>query len=201
MYNKIEWKGNGGRTKDRYRNNTPVYPSSIPDLTLPGRYFGLVVHCRAPLSSASGLGINAFLHLWSFTVPTSPCSGQGSSSSNTMLLILSPTFNFYINVGIVWCWWATHGTSISMRFGPLMYDFDIRRCYDFYPTSHFSPFLSLPPLVAGRSLYTVISSYLSITTYCLLRRSNAVCLLMHSTLTYAQPSCTVYKDIMDTHFQ
>ena len=28
-----------------------------------------------------------------------------------------------------------------------------------------------------------------------------VCLLMHSTLTYAQPSCTVYKDIMDTHFQ
>ena len=29
------------------------------------------------------------------------------------------------------------------------------------------------PLVAGRSLYTVISSYLSITTYCLLRRSNA----------------------------
>ena len=64
------------------------------------------------------------------------------------------------------------------------------------------------PQVAGRSLYTVISSYLSITTYCLLRCSNAqsaysctVCLLMHSTLTYAQPYCTVYKDIMDTHFQ
>ena len=28
-----------------------------------------------------------------------------------------------------------------------------------------------------------------------------VCLLMHSTLTYMQPSCTLYKDIMDTHFQ
>ena len=26
-------------------NNTPVYPSSIPDSMLPGRYFGLVVHC------------------------------------------------------------------------------------------------------------------------------------------------------------
>ena len=79
------------------------------------------------------------------------------------------------------------------------------------------------PLVAGRSLYTVISSYLLITTYCLLRQQCTVCLLMHSllthaqsaysctvcllmhsmhsTLTYAQPSCTVYKDIMDTHFQ
>ena len=112
----------------RNRNNTPVYPSSIPDLMLPGRYFGLVVHCWAPLSSASCFGINAFLHLWSFTVPTSPCSGQGSSSSNTMLLTLSPTFNFFVNVGMVWCWWATHGTSTSMRFGPLMYDFDIRRC-------------------------------------------------------------------------
>ena len=34
--------------------------------------------------------------------------------------------------------------------------------------------------------------------------SCTVCLLMHSmhsTLTYAQPSCTVYKDVMDTHFQ
>ena len=63
--------------------------------------------------------------------------------------------------------------------------------------------LYLPP-VTGQSLYTIISSYLPITTYCLLRRSNAVCLLMHSLLTYtqhAQPSCTVYKDIMDTHFQ
>ena len=59
MYSKIEWKGNGGRNKDRYRNNTPIYPSSIPDLTLPGRYFGLVIHCRAPLSSALGFKINA----------------------------------------------------------------------------------------------------------------------------------------------
>ena len=31
--------------------------------------------------------------------------------------------------------------------------------------------------------------------------SCTVCLLMHSTLTYMQPSCTVYKDVMDTHFQ
>ena len=68
------------------------------------------------------------LHLWSFTVPTSPRSGQGSSLSNTMLLTLSPTFNFFVNVGMVWCWWVTHGMSISMRFSPLMYDFDIRRC-------------------------------------------------------------------------
>ena len=43
-----------------------------------------------------------------------------------------------------------------------------RICYDFYITSYFSPFLSLPPPIAGRSWYTVISSYLSITTYCLL---------------------------------
>ena len=119
---------NRSRTKDRYRNNTPVYPSSILDLTLPGRYIGLVIHCRAPLSSASGFETNAFLHLWSFTIPTSPRSGQGSSSSNTMLLTLSPTFNFFINVGMVWCWWVTHGMSTYMRFGPLMYDFDIRRC-------------------------------------------------------------------------
>ena len=79
--------------------------------------------------------------------------------------------------------------------------------------------MSLLPPVAERSWYTVISSYLSITTFCLLRRSIAqygaamhsllthsqsaysftVCLLMHSThstLTYTQPSCTVYKDIV-----
>ena len=60
-------------------------------------------------------------------------------------------------------------------------------CYDFYTTSYFSPFLSLPPSVAGRSWYTVISSYLSITTYCLLRHSIAQYgAAMHSLLTHAR---------------
>ena len=77
-------------------------------------------------------------------------------------------------------------------------------CYNFYPTSHFSPFLFLPS--TGRWAIFV-HWYLFISTYCLLRCSNAqhtysctVCLLMHSMLTYAQPFCTVYKDVMDTHF-
>ena len=66
-------------------------------------------------------------------------------------------------------------------------------CYDFYTTSYFSPFSSLPPPVAERSWYTVISSYLSITTYCLLRRSIAQYgAAMHSLLTHAQSAylCT-----------
>ena len=52
--------------------------------------------------------------------------------------------------------------------------------------------LYLPPVV-GRSLYTVISSYLSITTYCLLGCSNAqYSAAMHSLLTHAQSAylCT-----------
>ena len=63
--------------------------------------------------------------------------------------------------------------------------------------------LYLPP-VAGRSLYTNISSYLLL----LIAYSGVA---MHSLLTHAQsaylstahtqPSCTVYKDVMDTHFQ
>ena len=67
------------------------------------------------------------------------------------------------------------------------------QCYDFYTTSYFSPFLSLLPPVAERSWYTVISSYLSITTYCLLRRSIAQYgAAMHSLLTHAQSAylCT-----------
>ena len=66
-------------------------------------------------------------------------------------------------------------------------------CYNFYTTLYFSPFLSLPPPVAVRSWYTVISSYLSITTYCLLRRSIAQYgAAMHSLLTHAQSAylCT-----------
>ena len=107
-------------------NNTPVYPSSIPDSMLPGRYFGLVVHCWAPLSSASEL-MHSYtsdpspspLHLIVVKVPR--CQIQCSSHYHQL-------FNFFVNVGMVWCWWATHVTSTSMRFGPLMYDFDIRRC-------------------------------------------------------------------------
>ena len=69
----------------------------------------------------------------------------------------------------------------------------IIECYDFYITSYFSPFLSLLPPVAERSWYIVISSYLSITTYCLLRRSIAQYgAAMHSLLTHAQSAylCT-----------
>ena len=70
--------------------------------------------------------------------------------------------------------------------------------------------LYLPP-VAGRSLSLHIFQLLliaysgaamhSLLTHAQSSYSCTVCLLMHSTLTYMQPSCTVYKDIMDTHFQ
>ena len=81
-------------------------------------------------------------------------------------------------------------------------------CYDFYPTLHFSPFLSLPS--TGRwAIFVHRYLFISFNYYLLLTQAQqcTVCLLMHSlhsthsTLTYAQPSCTVYKDVMDTHFQ
>ena len=85
----------------RNRNNTPVYPSSIPDLMLPGRYFGLVVHCWAPLSSASEL-MHSYtsdpspspLHLVVVKVPRRQI--QCSSYYHQL-------FNFFVNVGMVWC--------------------------------------------------------------------------------------------------
>ena len=80
---------------------------------------------------------------------------------------------FLCNKHQVWDPWRVEGGNVT-----------IFTLHCTFPHSCFH----LPP-VAGRSLYTVISSYLSITTYCLLRRSNAqsaysctVCLLMHSLL-------------------
>ena len=97
---------------------------------------------------------------------------------------------FLCNKHQVWDPWRVEGGNVTI--------FTLHRTF---PHSCFY----LPP-VAGLSWY--IFSYLSITTYCLLRRSDAqrtysctVCLLMHSMLTYTQPSCTVYKDIMDALFQ
>ena len=68
-----------------------------------------------------------------------------------------PSIFFLCNKHQVWDPWRVEGDNVTT--------FTLHRTF---PHSC----LYLPP-VAGRSLYTVISSYLSITTYCLLRRSNA----------------------------
>ena len=115
------------KVETRNRNNTPIYPSSIPDLMLPGRYFGsstvelhfLQHQVSELMHSYTSDPSPSPLHLVVVKVPRR----QIQCSSHYHQL-----FNFFVNVGMVWCWWATHGTSTSMRFGPLMYDFDIRRC-------------------------------------------------------------------------
>ena len=80
------------------------------------------------------------------------------------------------------------GENLAAAFAKIMDDFKIDKVitavtiFTFHRTFPHSCFYL--PLVAGQSLY--ISSYLSITTYCLLRHSNAQRLLVHSLLTYAQ---------------
>ena len=79
---------------------------------------------------------------------------------------------------------ATRSATALLRFSPL-------------------PFTGLFPIL----FLSVSSSYPLITIYRLLVRSNAqyaylyaARLLMHSSLTHAQPYCTVYKDSMDILF-
>ena len=72
----------------------------------------------------------------------------------------------------------------------------------------FLPYIALFPILVFTStgrwvIFVHHYLFISFNYYLLLTQAQqrTVCLLMHSTLTYAQPSCTVYKDIMDTHFQ
>ena len=93
------------------------------------------------------------------------------------------------DVVVLSCWWCCRADCglyrvpgpkrrLHHRLGP---------CYDFYPTSHFSPFLSLPS-TNHWAIFVHCYLFISFDYYLLLTRTQqcTVCLLMHSLLTYAQ---------------